>query len=704
MATYTENYNLKKPATTDPVNIEDLNGNADIIDAALHEAAQSKSAVSMIETSSESTSTATHAYSIGDYFICNDTLYRATAAIAVGDTITPGTNCAATTAMAELEAQEIEISGKVDKEAGKGLSTLDFTVADRQAISNAYVKPTAGVPKTDLSQDVQTSLDKADNSLQAALDETLTVQGAAADAKATGDAVGELKSAFTQEVGQLVFSGTHSYVGGSENWQTFTPTPNTKIALRIPNNNGASIEVALYVTQWIVVDTISDDAFHAIDIPANVSNKMILTYRGASAVTIDCIAVDVTNANVVGDILNIAGEISNINTDLNTIKVYDYFALTNWANGYIRTSGYIGSIGSSTTSVVSGVSGANISQVGDGNTYQIIVGNGWKLSNVGEYSSNEQNSFTGFVDTTSGSLTLSNTKRYVFSIEKDPESTITPSDITPDAIRLVRSVFTDDTLSQSGKPADAKAVGDAFLTPLTSLPVYISRNLAYKPLGQLEKPYLCLVSDDGNALLNTYTIPMVLSKGVPCTFALMSASDVMQTQADIDIVKNAIENGGCSVAQHGEHYWTTYNETELNQFFDTEKAFFDNAGITLEGAVLPGHYANDMVLALTGGRFGVVRSGYSGEHGGTFINYNGYASGARSNLFCLTSYNINDATLASHKARIDYAVANNKLLFIYWHENSLTDANKATLEGLIDYAKTTSINFCTLGDILKTVV
>jgi len=86
-------------------------------------------------------------------------------------------------------------TGKVDKVAGKGLSTLDFTVADRQAISNAYVKPTAGVPKTDLSQDVQTSLDKADNSLQAALDETLTVQGAAADAKATGDAVGELKSA-----------------------------------------------------------------------------------------------------------------------------------------------------------------------------------------------------------------------------------------------------------------------------------------------------------------------------------------------------------------------------------------------------------------------------------------------------------------------------------------------------------------------------
>lgn len=35
MATYTEHYNLKKPAATDYVNIEDLNGNMDVIDAAL---------------------------------------------------------------------------------------------------------------------------------------------------------------------------------------------------------------------------------------------------------------------------------------------------------------------------------------------------------------------------------------------------------------------------------------------------------------------------------------------------------------------------------------------------------------------------------------------------------------------------------------------------------------------------------------------
>lgn len=41
----------------------------------------------------ETSATASQAYAIGDYFIYNNLLYRATAAIASGGTITPGTNC-----------------------------------------------------------------------------------------------------------------------------------------------------------------------------------------------------------------------------------------------------------------------------------------------------------------------------------------------------------------------------------------------------------------------------------------------------------------------------------------------------------------------------------------------------------------------------------------------------------------------------------
>ena len=101
MATQTTHYNLTKPGLTDLVDVTVLNDNADIIDDAIYEASQSGGAA-MIESSVEATTTSAHAYAVGDYFIYNNTLYAVTEAIAVGDTIAPGTNCAATTVMDEL--------------------------------------------------------------------------------------------------------------------------------------------------------------------------------------------------------------------------------------------------------------------------------------------------------------------------------------------------------------------------------------------------------------------------------------------------------------------------------------------------------------------------------------------------------------------------------------------------------------------------
>lgn len=49
-----------------------------------------------------SATTSTRAYAVGDYFIYNDVLYRATTAIAIGDTIVPNTNCVATNITTEI--------------------------------------------------------------------------------------------------------------------------------------------------------------------------------------------------------------------------------------------------------------------------------------------------------------------------------------------------------------------------------------------------------------------------------------------------------------------------------------------------------------------------------------------------------------------------------------------------------------------------
>lgn len=56
----------------------------------------------MITAFKEATATSTHAYAIGDYFIYNNVLYKATVVIAIGDTIVPNTNCSATNITNEL--------------------------------------------------------------------------------------------------------------------------------------------------------------------------------------------------------------------------------------------------------------------------------------------------------------------------------------------------------------------------------------------------------------------------------------------------------------------------------------------------------------------------------------------------------------------------------------------------------------------------
>lgn len=63
----------------------------------------------MITAYNESTATSAHAYSVGDYFIYNDVLYRATASIAIGATIVPDTNCTTTNVTSEIKVLNGEV-------------------------------------------------------------------------------------------------------------------------------------------------------------------------------------------------------------------------------------------------------------------------------------------------------------------------------------------------------------------------------------------------------------------------------------------------------------------------------------------------------------------------------------------------------------------------------------------------------------------
>ena len=241
--------------------------------------------------------------------------------------------------------------------------------------------------------------------------------------------------------------------------------------------------------------------------------------------------------------------------------------------------------------------------------------------------------------------------------------------------------------------------------PLETMPEYMRCVLAYRPLSAPKKGYFCFISDDGHADLVTYTIPMVIEKGIPCTFAVFRKSACFTTPEQTAVVVDAVKNHGCAIAQHGDRNWTEFSEYGLNTFFDEEKVFFDSLGLSVKSAVVPSHYMSDVVKIVAGGRFGIVRSGGKGyddlgNYGGIVRNYYDYfTSGEGSNLFALSSYNITTQSLESNKLAVDYAFANNKIMIVHIHENSLNADKKAVLESVIDYAKKKGLEFITLDKI-----
>lgn len=91
--------------------------------------------------------TSTRAYAIGDYFIYNDVLYKATAAIAIGDTIVPNTNCEATNVdteitqiNSELYKDSVIVTANGVKTARTLLNEL-FTLVDKTKVTDtSYIE------------------------------------------------------------------------------------------------------------------------------------------------------------------------------------------------------------------------------------------------------------------------------------------------------------------------------------------------------------------------------------------------------------------------------------------------------------------------------------------------------------------------------------------------------------------------------------
>lgn len=124
----------------------------------------------------ESSATSAHAYAVGNYLILGGILYKVTAPIAIGDTIAAGTNVESVTIGGELEEikgdiptqpsdigaqDEILVSGILKGDGQGGVSA-----ATPGTDYGTYSKPSGGIPSTDMTSAVQTSLRKADTAYQ----------------------------------------------------------------------------------------------------------------------------------------------------------------------------------------------------------------------------------------------------------------------------------------------------------------------------------------------------------------------------------------------------------------------------------------------------------------------------------------------------------------------------------------------------------
>lgn len=224
--------------------------------------------------------------------------------------------------------------------------------------------------------------------------------------------------------------------------------------------------------------------------------------------------------------------------------------------------------------------------------------------------------------------------------------------------------------------------------------------LSYRPLGTLDKGYLCLVADDGNMSLATNTFNILKSKNVPCTFALMSNSPIMnEITGDIKGLKEMINDYGCSVCQHGSSSFFNYTEEELLQYFREEKKFWESKEITVNGICYPNHEHNKLIQSICGSIYDVCAGGFGNNIKSPV--YNSCLNGAHSNIFELTRISLVSFGTANLQNAINSAIENKQLLIVFWHDKSIQENTnyQAELEEFIDYAKGRDIEFITLDKI-----
>lgn len=308
------------------------------------------------------------------------------------------------------------------------------------------------------------------------------------------------------------------------------------------------------------------------------------------------------------------------------------------------------------------------------------------------------NSQANIVDKTKYTFTSTGNDNYLLVVYYKTDDTLTKEEIM-DSIKVYEGTEyiegTNKKIKIDNLKIDEVDATNVLIETLMS-------TLAYKPLGVLQKGYICLIADDGNLRLIDTTLPILEDKNVPFTLALMQESPIfndVNSNTYKTQIKNLVDNGKCSVCHHGGKLYTEYTKEQLINFFKSEKEFFNSFGIKPVGCCFPNHACNESVKAIAGTITGVCCGGNDNKY------YPKQLNGARSNLYHLTRTSLVSFGLDNLKEAVNLAISNKELLIVFWHDISLYNNSEyqQILKDFLDYAKGTNIEFITLDKLINMI-
>ena len=350
MATQTTNYGLKKPAYSDTADIGVINSNMDIIDAKMKEIDNkitNETDPTVPAWAKEPNKPTYTAEEVGA--LPNNTPIPDPTSVVVDRLVSVGTHIADISVNGEkTELYAPTGGGGTSVTIDSELSTTSENPVQNKVITQAlngkgtYSKPTGGIPKTDLANEVQTSLGKADTALQEHQDisgkadktEVTALFNSISDAwdSATAYTVGQY-CIYNNAIWKCLVANTNTEPTEGTHWTQTTidaeiSAVNSSLTWKL---NGYSYSVNaeglnLYTTNWnemiIVVGNDSNKfVFHVskimLSIPDNYVTKGLTQGFGNNSTSNYCVI------NVFDDKIKIVGFV--INGSNAPCNIYTYY-------------------------------------------------------------------------------------------------------------------------------------------------------------------------------------------------------------------------------------------------------------------------------------------------------------------------------------------------------------------------------------------